>query len=84
MSTRDAIRAGAIAGVVTIYLALVGLIERFDELNLVGTEVTFARLALIAAGTRSHGGGSSAVSSTHRHARRRRGRARSRVRSPVP
>ena len=49
MPTGDAIRAGLIAGAVTIYLALVGLIERFDDLNLIGTQVTFARVALVAA-----------------------------------
>ncbi|HSL12109.1 MAG TPA: leucine/isoleucine/valine transporter permease subunit [Actinomycetota bacterium] len=49
MALGGAVRAGSIAGIVTIYLALVGLVERFDELNLIGTEVTFARLALIAA-----------------------------------
>ena len=49
MPSSEAVRAGLIAGAVTIYLALVGLIERFSDLNLVGTQVTFARLALIAA-----------------------------------
>jgi branched-chain amino acid transport system permease protein len=49
MPRSDAVKAGLIAGTVTIYLALVGLIERFDELNIVGTQITFARLALIAA-----------------------------------
>ncbi len=48
MVSSEAVKAGLIAGTVTIYLALVGLIERFDELNLVGTQVTFARLALTA------------------------------------
>ena len=47
MQLRDWIRAGAIGGVVTIFLALVGLIGRFVGLNLVGEQITFARLALV-------------------------------------
>jgi branched-chain amino acid transport system permease protein len=49
MDVRSWIRAGIVAGLVTIFLALVGLIGRFVELNLVGEQVTFARLVLIAA-----------------------------------
>ena len=46
MDRRRLFRAGLSAGVVTIFLAMVGLIERFSELAFVGEEVTFARLAL--------------------------------------
>jgi len=46
---RSWIRVGIVAGFVTIFLALVGLIGRFVDLNLVGEQVTFARLVLIAA-----------------------------------
>jgi branched-chain amino acid transport system permease protein len=49
MDVRRWIRVGIVAGLVTIFLALVGLIGRFVELNLVGEQVTFARLSLIAA-----------------------------------
>jgi branched-chain amino acid transport system permease protein len=49
MDVRRWIRVGVIAGFVTIFLALVGLIGRFVDLNLVGEQVTFARLVLIAA-----------------------------------
>jgi branched-chain amino acid transport system permease protein len=49
MDVRSWIRVGIIAGFVTIFLALVGLIGRFVDLNLVGEQVTFARLVLIAA-----------------------------------
>jgi len=40
-------RAGAIAGVVTIFLAAVGLIGNFTDLNLIGTQVTFALLMIV-------------------------------------
>jgi branched-chain amino acid transport system permease protein len=49
MDVRSWIRTGIVAGFVTIFLALVGLIGRFVDLNLVGEQVTFARLVLIAA-----------------------------------
>jgi branched-chain amino acid transport system permease protein len=49
MDARALIRAGMYGGIVTIFLAMVGLIERFSELAFVGEEVTFARLALIVA-----------------------------------
>src|SRR6266545_4269393 len=49
MDVRSWIRVGIVAGIVTIFLALVGLIGRFVDLNLVGEQVTFARLVLIAA-----------------------------------
>ena len=42
-------RSGAIAGATTIYLALVGLVGRFAELDLVGRAVTLGRLLVIAA-----------------------------------
>lgn len=43
------VRVGAVAGVVTIFLAAVGLIGNFTGLNLIGDEVTFAQLMLILA-----------------------------------
>lgn len=49
MDTRGLLRAGLFAGIVTIFLAMVGLVERFSELAFVGEEVTFARLALVVA-----------------------------------
>ena len=42
-----AVRIGAIAGIVTIFLAAVGLIGNFTDLNLIGEEVTFAQLMLV-------------------------------------
>jgi branched-chain amino acid transport system permease protein len=47
MELRKLIVAGILGGVVTIFLALVGLIERFTDLNLVGEQITFARLVLV-------------------------------------
>lgn len=44
---KDAVRAGAIAGLVTIFLAAVGLIGNFTELLLIGTQITCAGLILI-------------------------------------
>jgi branched-chain amino acid transport system permease protein len=44
---RAAVRIGAIAGIVTIFLAAVGLIGNFTELNLIGTQVTFAGLMIV-------------------------------------
>jgi branched-chain amino acid transport system permease protein len=44
---RSLLRAGAVAGSVTIFLALVGLTSRFKALSLVGTQVTFGRLMLL-------------------------------------
>jgi branched-chain amino acid transport system permease protein len=41
------LRAGAIGGLVTIYLVLVGLFERFQDLQLVGEEITFSRVLLL-------------------------------------
>jgi branched-chain amino acid transport system permease protein len=49
MDVRGWLRVGLAAGFVTIFLALVGLIGRFVDLNLIGEQVTFARLVLIAA-----------------------------------
>jgi branched-chain amino acid transport system permease protein len=43
---RGPIRIGAIAGVVTIFLAAVGLIGNFTELKLIGEQVTFAVLMI--------------------------------------
>ena len=44
---RGAVRIGAISGMVTIFLATVGLIGNFTELNLIGEEITFAQLMLV-------------------------------------
>ncbi|MDH4112857.1 MAG: branched-chain amino acid ABC transporter permease [Actinomycetota bacterium] len=44
---RAEVRIGAIAGVVTIFLAAVGLIGDFTNLNLIGEQVTFAGLMLV-------------------------------------
>jgi branched-chain amino acid transport system permease protein len=49
MAPRGWIRAGALGGIVTIFLALVGLIGNFTELNIVGDQITFALLMLFAA-----------------------------------
>jgi branched-chain amino acid transport system permease protein len=43
------VKAGLAGGAVTIFLGLVGLIERFADLMLVGEQVTFSRLILVAA-----------------------------------
>ena len=44
---RAALYTGVISGTVTIFLAAVGLIGNFTELNLIGEEVTFAQLMLV-------------------------------------
>jgi branched-chain amino acid transport system permease protein len=50
MQPRAWIRAGALGGIVTIFLALVGLIGNFTDLNIVGDDaITFALLATLAA-----------------------------------
>jgi branched-chain amino acid transport system permease protein len=49
MDVRAWIRGGVIGGIVTIFLALVGLIGRFTDLHLVGEQITFARVVLLAA-----------------------------------
>jgi branched-chain amino acid transport system permease protein len=41
------VKVGLAAGAVTIFLALVGLVERFTDLALVGEQVTFSRLLLV-------------------------------------
>ena len=41
------VRAGLAAGAVTIFLALVGLIERFKDLELVGSQITLSLLFLV-------------------------------------
>ena len=46
MSVRPSVRIGALAGIVTIFLALVGLIGDFTDVFLIGDEVTFAGLML--------------------------------------
>jgi branched-chain amino acid transport system permease protein len=47
MGARPWIRTGVFAGIVTIFLALVGLIGEFTDVYLIGNEVTFAGLMLI-------------------------------------
>jgi branched-chain amino acid transport system permease protein len=49
MDTRRCVVAGTLAGVVTIFLAMVGLIGNFIGLHLVGEPITFARLMLVSA-----------------------------------
>jgi len=44
---RSAIGGGLIGAVVSIYLALVGLTERFSDLELVGEQVTLGRVLLV-------------------------------------
>jgi branched-chain amino acid transport system permease protein len=44
---RRAAAAGAIGGGVTVYLAMVGLLMKFTELELVGTSLTFSRVLLL-------------------------------------
>jgi branched-chain amino acid transport system permease protein len=44
-----AVKAGLTGGAVTIFLGLVGLIERFADLTLVGEQITFSRLILVVA-----------------------------------
>lgn len=47
MEVRALIRAGSIGALIMVFLALVGLIGRFVDLNLVGEQITFARLVLV-------------------------------------
>ena len=50
MQPRAWIRAGVLGGIVTIFLALVGLIGNFTDLNIVGDDaITFALIATLAA-----------------------------------
>lgn len=49
MTSRGVVRSGAATGLVMVFLGLVGLMERFSELLLVGTQITFARLVLVTA-----------------------------------
>jgi branched-chain amino acid transport system permease protein len=46
LRVRSCIRAGLVGGIVALYLALEGLVERFGELNLVGTQITLGRVLL--------------------------------------
>jgi branched-chain amino acid transport system permease protein len=47
MDPRTWIRAGLVGAAIMVFLALVGLIGRFVDLNLVGEQLTFARLVLV-------------------------------------
>ncbi len=49
MKARDLSRAGALAGCVTIFLALVGLTDRFADLFFFGDQASFGRLMLFVA-----------------------------------
>jgi branched-chain amino acid transport system permease protein len=44
---RSVVRGGVIGAVVSIYFALVGLLDRFSDLNLVGEQVTLGRVLLV-------------------------------------
>ncbi len=44
---RSVLRAGLVGGAVLVYLALVGLVERFADLRLVGEQITLGRLLLV-------------------------------------
>jgi branched-chain amino acid transport system permease protein len=43
---RVALRTGLIGGVVLVYLAMVGMIEAFSDLNLIGAQITLGRVLL--------------------------------------
>ena len=47
MDRRTWIRSGLVGAAIMVFLALVGLIGRFVDLNLVGEQITFARLVLV-------------------------------------
>lgn len=44
---RPGARAGLVGGAVLVYLALVGMLVKFEELRLVGSQVTLGRLLLV-------------------------------------
>lgn len=46
LRVRSCIRSGLVGGIVALYLALEGLVERFGELNLVGVQITLGRVLL--------------------------------------
>ncbi len=45
--TRRALRFGLLGGVMVVYLALVGMVETFNSINLVGGAITLGRLLLV-------------------------------------
>jgi branched-chain amino acid transport system permease protein len=45
--TRRALRFGLLGGVMIVYLALVGMVETFNSINLVGGAITLGRLLLV-------------------------------------
>ena len=47
MDRRAWIRAGLVGATIMVFLALVGLVGRFIDLNLVGQQITFARLVIV-------------------------------------
>ena len=83
MAARRWVRIGALAGIVTIFLALVGLIGEFTDVYLIGDEITFAGLMLVLPafvagmrGRRAAGRGRRASRDAARRGRRGRGRRR--------
>ncbi len=44
---RPGVRAGLLGGAVLVYLAMVGMLVKFEELRLVGSEVTLGRVLLV-------------------------------------
>jgi branched-chain amino acid transport system permease protein len=44
---RSIVRTGVIGGLVAIYVAVAGLFERFQDLNIVGEQITFSRIVLV-------------------------------------
>jgi branched-chain amino acid transport system permease protein len=47
MDRRAWIRAGLVGATIMVFLSLVGLVGRFIDLNLVGEQITFARLVIV-------------------------------------
>ncbi|HYF11493.1 MAG TPA: hypothetical protein VEC09_04260, partial [Actinomycetota bacterium] len=47
IGVRTIVRAGLITGAIALYIALVGLLERFEDLNIVGEQLTFSRVVLV-------------------------------------
>ena len=45
--TRRAVKGGLLAGVAILYLSLVGMVQRFDDVNLIGDVFTLGRLLIV-------------------------------------
>src|SRR3712207_5104051 len=41
------VRAGLITGAIALYITLAGFLERFEDLNIVGEQLTFSRVVLV-------------------------------------